>query len=63
MENVLKFMKEKFKIDNARQEIKLHRAHRVGAYDRAKTHPIVAKCAFFPDIARVRKSSKNLSGT
>ena len=57
-EKVLQFVEEKLKIDKA-----LHRAHRVGAYDRAKTRPIVAKFAFFPDREKVRKSSKHLSGT
>ena len=63
VEKILRFIEEKLKIENAVRDIKLQRAHRIGAYNNSKTRPIVAKFAYFPDRERVRRSAKNLSGT
>lgn len=62
-ETLLQFMEEKLHITNARDEIKLHRAHRIGTYKSDKTRPIVAKFVLYTDRERVRKSSKELQGT
>jgi hypothetical protein len=59
---VLEFIENELNIENAQTEIKLHRAHRVGAYNSSRIRPIVAKFAFYPDKERVRKSAKNLKG-
>ena len=62
-EKILIFIERELKIEGACTEIRLHRAHRLGAYRHGYTRPIVAKFAFYPDRERVRKSSKNLKGT
>ena len=41
----------------------IHRAHRMGRYQRNKTRPIVAKFAFYPKREEIRKAAKNLEGT
>jgi hypothetical protein len=48
------------KITDAKDNIKLHRAHRIGKYRSDKQRPIVAKFAFFPDREKVRINSKSL---
>lgn len=60
---ILDFIENQMHIDNAKTEIKLHRAHRIGTYDGTKTRPIVAKFAYYPDRERVRKAGKELKGS
>lgn len=49
VDKVLGIMENDMKIDNARMNIKLHRAHWIGRYVNGKTRPIVAKFAYYPD--------------
>lgn len=60
---ILEFIETKLGIANATTEIKLHRAHRIGAYRPDRTRPIVAKFAFYPEREKVRRAAKNLKGT
>jgi hypothetical protein len=60
---MLEFIETKLHVQNAKSEVKLHRAHRVGRYQPNKVRPIVAKFAYYPDRERVRKESKQLKGT
>ncbi|XP_052280800.1 uncharacterized protein LOC127878317 [Dreissena polymorpha] len=60
---ILDFIVTKLHIENAKGAIKIHRAHRVGAFRQDKARPIVAKFAFFPDKERVRKAANQLKGT
>ena len=60
---ILKFVQEKLKIENAQENIRLQRAHRIGPYKAGKTRPIVAKFTDFPDREKVRRSAKQLKGT
>ena len=60
---ILEFIENNLKLQNAKEEIKIHRAHRIGTYRPEKVMPIVAKFAFYPDKERVQKASKNLNGT
>ncbi|XP_060551565.1 uncharacterized protein LOC132713112 [Ruditapes philippinarum] len=62
-QKVLNFIEKEMKILAAIENIKLHRAHRLGVYRSTKVRPIVAKFAYFPDRERVRASAKTLSGT
>lgn len=59
---VLKLVENELKIPNA-QQIPIHRAHRMGRYQRTKTRPIVAKFAFYPNREEIRKAARNLEGT
>ncbi|XP_053396035.1 uncharacterized protein LOC128556130 [Mercenaria mercenaria] len=63
VQKVLELIENDMKIENAKQEIKLHRAHRVGKYNNTKVRPIVAKFAYFPDRERVKMAAKALAGT
>ncbi|MCG8113229.1 MAG: hypothetical protein N0E59_20955, partial [Candidatus Thiodiazotropha taylori] len=63
VEKLFNIMEEDMKIDYARRDIKLHRAHRIGRYINGKTRPIVAKFAYYPDRERVRKASSVLRDT
>lgn len=60
---VLQFIEDNMAIENARTDIKLHRAHRIGKFEPTKTRPIVVKFAYYPDRERVRKSASKLRGT
>ena len=60
---VLGIMEDDMKIDSARLNIKLHRAHRIGRYANGKTRPIVAKFAYYPDRERARKAGQVLRDT
>lgn len=60
---VLDFIETRLKIADAKSDIKIHRAHRVGAYRADRVRPIVAKFAYFPDREKVRRASKELKGT
>ncbi|XP_052818029.1 uncharacterized protein LOC128244052 [Mya arenaria] len=62
-EKILQFIQEKLKTENASQQIRLQRAHRIGPYNPEKTRPIVAKFANFPDREKVRRAAKELKGT
>jgi len=57
---VLKAIEEKLKIANATTDIRIQRAHRIGAYNTAKTRPIVVKFAFYPDRERVRQAARQV---
>ena len=59
---VIDFIETKLGIDDA-ADMKIHRAHRVGTYNKDRIRPIVVKFAFFPDRERVRKKSFRLKGT
>ena len=58
---VLTMIEEKCKIEDAKTNIKLHRAHRIGRHHKDKTRPIVAKFAYYPDRERVRHSADQLT--
>ena len=60
---VLSLIEENLSIQNARTEIKLHRAHRMGRYNPTKIRPIVAKFVLYPDREMVRKNAGKLKGT
>lgn len=60
---VLNLIKETKGIHNAKQEIKLHRAHRIGKYNPTKVRPIVAKFVYFPDREKVSMSAGKLKDT
>ena len=62
VDKVLKLVDEQLKIPHAKH-IPIHRAHRMGRYQRNKTRPIVAKFAFYPNREDIRKAAKNLEGT
>ena len=47
-------------IEDAKNNIKLHRAHRIGRYNNNKTRPIVAKFVYYPDRERVRLNGNKL---
>lgn len=57
---VLSLIEEKLGHENATEEIKLHRAHRIGKFKPSNNRPIVAKFAYFPDRERVRMDAKKL---
>ena len=59
---MLELVDTKLKVPYAKQ-IPIHRAHRMGRYQRNKTRPIIAKFAFYPNREEIRKSAKNLEGT
>ena len=59
---VLNLVEEKLKVPFAKQ-IPIHRAHRMGRFQRNKTRPIVAKFAYYPNREDIRKAAKNLEGT
>lgn len=63
VDKVLNLIEETMGIQNAKQEIKLHRAHRIGKYNPTKVRPIVAKFAYFPDREKVRMSAGKLKDT
>ena len=42
---------------DARETIKIDRAHRIGIYDNTKKRPIVAKFNFFQDKATIKQSA------
>ena len=63
VEKVLGLIEDVLGIENARDTIKLHRAHRIGKFNASKIRPIVAKFAFFPDREKVRTSAGKLKGT
>ena len=63
VEKVLGLIEDAMGIENARDTIKLHRAHRIGKFSASKIRPIVAKFAFFPDREKVRTSAGKLKGT
>jgi hypothetical protein len=62
---VFKLLEEKLEMPDARREIKIDRAHRVGRKrdDRRKPRAIVAKFNFFPDREKIRFNAKKLNGT
>lgn len=62
-QTILGFIEEEMKVKDARREIKLHRAHRMGQYSTNKLRPIVAKFTYFPDREKVRKAANVLGGT
>ena len=62
VEKVLNLIQSELRVENAR-DIRFHKVHRIGRFNRNKTRPIVAKFAFFPEREKVRKSAKNLEGT
>lgn len=61
VDKVLELIGGKLEIENARNDIKLHRAHRIGRYNASKTRPIVAKFVYYPDRERVLQNAKKLS--
>ena len=52
----LTFIEDNLKIQNARTEIKLHRAHRMRRFNPSKILPIIAKFAFFRIEKRLGKA-------
>jgi hypothetical protein len=58
---VLDLIENKLQVENASENIKLHRAHRIGRYDSKKTRPIVAKFAYYPDREKVRLNASKLA--
>ena len=60
---VLGLIEDVMGFENARNDMKLHRAHRIGKYNATKVRPIVAKFAYFPDRERVRMNAGKLKGT
>ncbi|XP_052762065.1 uncharacterized protein LOC128204704 [Mya arenaria] len=57
---VLKLIEEKLKVTNASTDIRIQRAHRIGAFNAVKTRPIVVKFAFYPDRERVRQAARQV---
>ena len=62
VEKVLDLIEKDLEITNAKDEMKLHRAHRIGRFNPAKILPIVAKFAYSPDHEKVRKNANKLRG-
>ena len=62
VEKVLDLIENELEISNAKVEIKLHRAHRVGRFNPTKIRPIVAKFAYYPDREKVRRNANKLQG-
>lgn len=60
VEKVLDLIENDLEIPNAKTEIKLHRAHRVGRYNPTKIRPIVAKFVYYPDREKVRRNANKL---
>ena len=52
---ILDFSESNLNIPDARQSIKIDRAHRIGPYDNSKKRPIVVKFNYFQDKAMVKK--------
>ncbi|XP_052820388.1 uncharacterized protein LOC128246236 [Mya arenaria] len=61
VEKVLELIETKMEIADAKQSIKLHRAHRIGRFNNSKTRPIVAKFVYYPDREKVRLNGNKLS--
>ena len=61
-EKVLNLIEEDLEIPNAKAEMKLHTAHRIGRYNPTKIRPIVVKFAYYPDREKVRKNANKLKG-
>lgn len=59
-DKVLDLIETQLEIQNAKAEIKLHRAHRIGRFIQTKTRPIVAKFAYYPDREKVRLNANKL---
>ena len=60
MEKVLGIIENEMRIENARRDMRLHRAHRIGRFINGKTRPIVAQFVLYPDRERVRKAGSVL---
>ncbi|XP_053395796.1 uncharacterized protein LOC128555965 [Mercenaria mercenaria] len=60
VEKVLDLIESKLEIEDAKINIKLHRAHRIGKFDNSKTRPVVAKFAYYPDRERVKLRASKL---
>ena len=60
MKKVLGIIEYEMRIENARRDMRLQRAHRIGRFINGKTRPIVAKFVLYPDRERVRKASSVL---
>ena len=60
VEKVLDLIENDLEIPNAKTEIKLHRAHRIGRFDPTKIRPIVAKFVFYPDREKVQRNANEL---
>ena len=60
MEKVLGIIEDEMRIENARRDMSVHRAHRIGRFTNGKTRPIVAKFVLYPDRERVRKAGSVL---
>jgi hypothetical protein len=61
---IFKLLEEKLEMPDARRDIKIDRAHRVGRKrdDRRKPRAIVAKFNFFPDLEKIRYNAKKIEG-
>jgi tRNA threonylcarbamoyladenosine modification (KEOPS) complex Pcc1 subunit len=64
-EVIYSLLEEKLDMPDARQNIKIDRAHRVGRKrdSRRKPRAIVAKFNFFPDREKIRRNARKLKGT
>lgn len=64
-EKVLAFCAEKLEINDAKERIKLERAHRIGRHRgvNSKPRPIIARFNYYPDREEVRSASNKLKGT
>ncbi|XP_052764106.1 uncharacterized protein LOC128206025 [Mya arenaria] len=56
-QKVLKLIEDKLNIPNASNDIRIQR---IGAYNAAKTRPIVDKFAFYPDRDRIRQAARQV---
>ncbi|CAB4024104.1 Hypothetical predicted protein, partial [Paramuricea clavata] len=64
-EVIYSLLEEKLDMPDARQNIKIDRAHRVGRKrdSRRKPRAIVAKFYFSPDREKIRRNARKLKGT
>jgi hypothetical protein len=62
-EVVLSFFEERLQVKEAKTNIKIERAHRIGRKQDKRTRPIVVKFSFYKDREMIRKKGILLKGT
>ena len=58
MVKILNFCENDLKIVNAKVEVKIDRAHRVGKFDQGKIRPVVVKFNFYGDTCKINDSAR-----
>jgi len=58
VEKILDFCEQKLGLDNAKNTIRLDRAHRLGSFEHGKKRPIVTKFNFYGDKMKVKDAAR-----